>query len=161
MNFEQSSADPCVFIKSIENDVIVLLVWVDDIITASSSKELLDDFKQKLSNRFNMKDLGELSSFLAIEFERTNETIVMSQSRYLKENLTRFDFHQCKPRTTPCEANSNSYHTEGESVAPNESEIKRCRQMVGSLVYAMTCTRPNLSCCITKLSQHFSKTRTK
>ena len=58
MNFEQSSADPCVFIKHIENDVIVLLVWVDDIITASSSKELLDDFKQKLSNRFNMKDLG-------------------------------------------------------------------------------------------------------
>ena len=58
MNFEQSSADPCVFIKRIENDLIVLLVWVDDIITASSSKELLDDFKQKLSNRFNMKDLG-------------------------------------------------------------------------------------------------------
>ena len=156
-DFEQSSADPCVFIKHIENDVIILLVWVDDIIIASSSKELMDDFKQKLSNRFNMKDLGELSSFLAIEFERTNETITMSQSCYLKDVLSRFGFDQCKPRTTPCEANPNSYHTDDESVAPNESEIKIYHQMVGSLVYAMTCTRPDLSYCITKLSQHLSK----
>ena len=157
MDFEQSSADPCVFIKHIENDVIILLVWVDYIIIASSSKEFMDDFKQKLSNRFNMKDLGELSSFLAIEFERTNETITMSQSRYLKDVVSRFGFDQCKPRTTPCEANPNSYHTGDESVAPNESEIKIYRQMVGSLVYAMTCTCPDLSYCITKLSQHLSK----
>ena len=79
MDFEQPSTDPCVFIKHIENDAIILLVWVDDIIIASSSKELMDDFKQKLSNRFNMKDLGKLSFFLAIKFERTNETITMSQ----------------------------------------------------------------------------------
>ena len=157
MDFEQSSADPCVFIKHIENDVIILLVWVDDIIIASSFKELMDDFKQKLSNRFNMKDLGELSTFLAIEFKRTNESITMSQSCYLKDVLSRFGFDQCKPRTTPCEANPNSYHTNDESVAPNESEIKIYRQMVRSLVYAMTCTRPDLSYCITKLSRHLSK----
>ena len=46
MDFEQSSVDPCVFIKHIENDLIILLVWVDDIIITSSSKELMDDFKQ-------------------------------------------------------------------------------------------------------------------
>ena len=136
MDFEQSSADPCMFIKHIENDVIILLVWVDDIIIASSSKEL----KQKLSNQFNKKDLGELSSFLTIEFERTNETITMSQSRYQKDVLSRFCFDQCKPTTTPCKANPNSYYTDNEPVVPNESEIKIYRQMVRSLVYAMTCT---------------------
>ena len=46
MNFEQSSADPCVFIKHVKNDVIILLIWIHDIIIAPSSKELMDDLSK-------------------------------------------------------------------------------------------------------------------
>ena len=84
MNFVQSSADPCVFVQQIRNNTVVLLIWVDDIIIASSSNELMNNVKRKLSDRFNMKDLGEISSFLGIEFKRTKETVTISQSRYLK-----------------------------------------------------------------------------
>jgi len=69
MNFTQSSADQCMFIQQVKDD-IVMLVWVDDIILSSSSMELMNDFKCKLNERFKMKDLGEVSSFLGIEFKR-------------------------------------------------------------------------------------------
>ena len=108
LNFVQSTADPCVFIQNTIRGSTILLVWVDDIIITSSSEELMDITKSKLKERFNMKDLGEVSSFLRIDFQRTNKSITMSQSRFLKEVLTKFGYDQCKPRTTPCEFNPDS-----------------------------------------------------
>ena len=61
MSFRQSNADPCVFSKTMGNEIIILLVWVDDVIIISSSSELLKSLKSKLSSQFNMKDLGDLS----------------------------------------------------------------------------------------------------
>ena len=151
MNFLQSNADPCVFIQNVESGTTILLVWVDDIIIASSSKELMDNAKNILRDRFNMKDLGEISSFLGIDFQRKKECITMSQSHFLKELLTRFGFDQCKPRSTPCEVIPNSYQASNDTEATDENCVRRYRQMVGSLVYAMTCTRPDLSYCVTKL----------
>jgi len=102
MNFTQSSADPCVFIQQVKNDTIVLLVWVDDIILSSSSMELMNDFKCKLNERFKMRDLGEVSSFLGIEFKRSGDTDTISQSRYLKDIISKLGFDDCNPRSTPC-----------------------------------------------------------
>ena len=109
MRFQQSNVDPCVFSKTIDNEIIVLLVWVDDIIIFSSSNELLKSLKSKLSNRFNMKYLGELSSFLGINFVITDDCITLSQPRYLSNILQKFGFDQFKPRNTPCESNPSAY----------------------------------------------------
>ena len=156
INFVQSSADPCVFIQSEENNVTILVVWVDDLIITSSLKELLNDLKKKLNEQFKMKDLEEISSFLGIEFKRDTDSITMSQSKYLQKLLHRFGYIDSRPRSTPCEPNPNAYHDD-ISEESNETDIREYRQMVGSLVYAMTSTRPDLSYCITKLSQHLAK----
>ncbi|XP_057299273.1 uncharacterized protein LOC130629914 [Hydractinia symbiolongicarpus] len=137
---------------------IVLLVWVDDIIITSSKDELLNTVKIQLKNRFNMKDLGTLSSFLGIDFERGIDYVTMSQSRYLKNVLIRFSLNDCKPRNTPCEQNPAAYILDETSdTEKTDNDTKLYRQMVGSIVYAMTCSRPDLSYVVTKLSQHLSK----
>lgn len=56
-----------------------------------------------------MKDLGTLSSFLGIDFERGTDYITMSQSRYLSDVLIRFGLNDCKLRNTPCEQNHAAY----------------------------------------------------
>ena len=117
MSFLQSNASPYVFIQHVERGTTTLLLWVDDIIIASSSKELMDKAKTKLKDRFNVKDFGKISSFLGIYFQRTKECIIMSQSRFLKELLTRFGFDHCKPRSTPCEVNPNSYQANDDTEA--------------------------------------------
>ena len=61
----------------------------------------------------------------------------------------------CKPRSTPCEVKIEVYDSEND-VDKDESE-RRYRESVGSLVYAMTCSRPDLSWIVTKLSQNLSK----
>lgn len=61
----------------------MLLVWVADIIAVSNSLELMNNFKYKLYEKFNMKDLGngKLSVFLGIDFEQADSWVIMSLSR--------------------------------------------------------------------------------
>ena len=157
IEFIQSNADPCVFIQKVTGRAIILLVWVDDIIITSNSKELMDNAKIKLEERLNMKDLGEISSFLGIDFQRTNQSIIMSQTRFLNVVLQRFGYYQCKPTTTPFEVNPDSYNGSQETAASSVGHMKKYRQMVGDLVYAMNCTSPDLRYCVKKLSQNLSK----
>ena len=150
--FVQSIADPCLFTKSVNGEIIYLLVWVDDIVLASSDPQLMANTKSHLSQEFRMKDLGQLNHFLGIDFNRSNGQISMSQEEYIEKILKKFGMSDCKPRGTPCEANPNAYENEDDEVVDQTSY----REMIGSLIYAMVCTRPNLSYAVTKLSQHLA-----
>lgn len=152
LNFNSSSADACLYIKRDNGETTILLIWVDDIIIAGSSNLAIDSIKQKLSSKFEMKDLGSLSTFLGIQFTKHEGRITMSQSIYLENVLKTFDMYDSKPRSTPCEQNLSSYSEANVQIDDN----RRYRQMVGSLIYAMTCTRPDLAFVVTKLSQHLS-----
>ena len=104
-----------------------------------------------LKDRFRMTDLGPISWFLGIEFEQIEGVITMSQSKYLLSKLEKYGLDQAKPRTTPCEVAGY----DKMSNDPIDTEIN-FRELVGSLIYAMTCTRPDLAWSVTKLSQHLA-----
>jgi len=65
-NFVQSDVDHCVYVKQSMNNMIVILIWVDDLIIAASDALLMCDTKSMLKEKFKMKDLGKLSHFLGI-----------------------------------------------------------------------------------------------
>ena len=152
-DFKQSKVDVCLFTKQENEYMIMLVIWVDDIIIAASNQYILSSTKNELKKRFSMKDLGEISYFLGIQFKQQNDSIEMSQSYYLTHVLERFKMADCKPRSTPCEAKLEAYDAPSNEY-PFEHNVKKYREIVGSLVYAMTCTRPDLAWIITKLSQH-------
>ena len=148
--------DSCIFVKRLTDgrELIMILIWVDDIVIASSSDGLLNIIKKQLKERFVMKDLGELSYFLGIEFTRTETTIEMKQTRYLETVLQRLGMENCKPRANPCETNLRVY----ESEEPYDTHSYR--EAVGSLVYAMVTTRPDLCFVVSKLSQKLANPTT-
>ena len=130
----------------------VVIIWVDDIIIASNCTTTLKSVKGKLSKRFQMKDMGKLSWFLGIEFTCKEGMIEMNQTKYIERVLSRFNMQNCKPRSTPCEMNSSKVSEESSTPADN----RLYREIIGSLVYIMTATRPGLCYSVTKLSQHLS-----
>lgn len=75
----------------------------------------------------------------------------MNQKRYILRMIERFGMSDCKPRSTPCEQKCDFYDKS------EPADIKSYREIVGSLIYVTTCTRPDLSWTISKLSQHFSQ----
>ena len=88
-----------------------------------------------------MKDLGQLSWVLGLEFNCQDGVIMMSQSQFIKRVLRKFNMDNCKPRSTPCEIGINKI-SEDES---EPADVRLYGEMVGSLVYIMTSTRPDLS----------------
>lgn len=76
----------------------------------------------------------------------------MNQKQYLSRVLEKFGMSNCKPRHTPSE----------QKLVCNDddqplADATRYSEAVGSVVYAMMCTRPDISWAVTILSQHLSK----
>ena len=152
IDFVQCSGDACVYVH-LTNSILmgIILIWVDDIIISVKSMKLMDKIKDHLKGKFKMKDMGKINYFLGIHFVQSDSKLEMNQSHYLQRILEKYGMADCKPRSTPCELRPS---------IPQKSDIcdnpRTYREIIGSLIYAMTCTRPDLSWVVSKLSQHLA-----
>ena len=105
-----------------------------------------------LSAKFKMKALCRLKPFLGIDFNQSDGCVKMSQGKYVNKILERFNMQNCKPRETPCDQKPD--YTEN---AVKMDAVRMYRETVGSLKYMTTCTRPDLSFVVSKLSQYFAE----
>ena len=149
-DFVQSSVDHCIYIKHVGNEMVAMLVWVDDLIIAASNDQLLNEVKEMFNSKFHMKDMGVLSYFISMSFVCGDGFVKMNQSKYIQKVLEKFEMSDCKHRSTPSEMKILSNSEE-------PADATKYRELVGSLIYAMTCMRQDLCWIVTKLSQYLSK----
>ena len=148
--FKQSLTDMCVYTKQNHDCQVVLLVWVDDLLIAANDENTLRNEKQMLCKRFQMKDLGVLSLFLNIQFDFESDYVAMHQTRYIEQLLEKFKMKDCKSKAAPCELNANKLRVSDSNFLDDSTLF---RQVVGSLIYLMTCTRPDICYSVSMLSQ--------
>jgi hypothetical protein len=125
------------------------VLYVDDILLASSDKRMLHETKGFLSSNFDMKDLGEASYVLGIEIhrDRTKGVLGLSQKAYIEKMLKRFNMDKSKATPVPL-AKGDKFN---EAQCPkNQLESDEMKDIpyasaVGSLMYAQVCTRPDLA----------------
>ena len=154
-NFTQSPADPCVYTRySSTNGCTIIIIWVDDLILSASNEILLHSVKNSLNEKFKMKDLGVLSWFLGTEFHCSEGVIEMSQKQYIGKHLTKFCMTECKPKVTPMVSGLEKF---ADTESPELTDPTLYRAIVGSLIYIMSGTRPDLSYIVTKLSQNMAR----
>jgi hypothetical protein len=94
--------DNCVYIKIKGRIFIILILYVDDIMLASSDKNLLYETKIFLSSNFDM-DLGDASYVLGIEIhrDRTKGVLGLSQKGYIEKVLKMYNMHECSAISAP------------------------------------------------------------
>ena len=95
--------DNCIYVKFRGSKFIILVLYVDDILLASSNKDMLLETKRFLSLNFDMKDLGEASYVLGIEIhrDRTKGVLGLSQKAYIEKMLKRFNMDKSKATPVP------------------------------------------------------------
>ena len=108
--------------------------------------------KTRLNSKFKMTDYGKLSWCLGIQFECKNNTIKMNQSRYIEKILSKFGMADCKPHSTPCEMDITKTSDKVDLI-----KSKPYREIIGSLIYTMFATRPDICYTVTRLSQDLVK----
>ena len=154
--FVQSMSDPCLYIKRTDNDILIVLIWVDDIIMISSNESKLNDLKKSFKSEFKMTDLGLLTWFIGMQFIRSESSIEINQTLYVEKILKRFEMSDCHPCKIPIDPSFVNLSTV-DSPELSIEETKLYREIVGSLIYVMTGTRPDLSFVVSKLAQYMSK----
>eukprot|EP00253_Pinus_taeda_P004913 PITA_04913 len=100
MGFVKSDTDLNLFYLVVENESLILVLYVDDLFLTGSSK-LIGDYKKNLATKFNMKDLGQMYYFLGLEVWQQKGEIFLGKGRYATEILKRFKVEDCRPMATP------------------------------------------------------------
>lgn len=154
MGFSRGHGDHTLFIKQLDTDFLVVLVYVDDILIASTSSAAASDFTAQLKQCFKLRDLGSLKYFLGLEVARSTDGISICQRKYALDLLASTGMTGCKPSSVPMVPNLKMSKTDGELL----QDVGLYRRIVGRLMY-LTITRPDIAFAVNKLCQYSSAPR--
>ncbi|KAJ1701542.1 hypothetical protein LUZ63_001321 [Rhynchospora breviuscula] len=146
--FVSAQSDHSLFILQTSTVIIYLLVYVDDIIITGNNDAAIQEIMHSLDNHFSIKNLGDLNYFLGIEVTHQNNSLHLSQTRYLKSILHRASMTGAKPCQTPMQTGVQMSKYSGTAM----DDPQLYRSIVGALQYA-TITRPDLQFAVNKASQ--------
>ncbi|KAA0047101.1 reverse transcriptase [Cucumis melo var. makuwa] len=105
-------------------DILVVCLYVDDLIFTGNCASIFEDLKKAMTQEFEMTDIGLMSYYLGIEVKQSEEGIFISQERYTREILEKFNMMNSKPAATPIEAGTQlSKHEEGDDADPSYSKV--------------------------------------
>jgi hypothetical protein len=149
VGFVTNEADKCVYYRYGGGEGVILCLYVDDILIFGTSLEWIKEVKDFLSQKFEMKDLGEVDVILNIKLIKgENGGVTLSQTHYVEKLLSRFGYNNSKPAPTPYDANL---------VLRKNLRIMvdqlRYSQIIGSLMYLASATRPDIAYAVSKLSR--------
>src|SRR6187455_1728529 len=137
--FKVGKADPTHFTKTLENDLFVCQIYVDDIIFGSTNESTCEEFSRIMTQKFEMSMMGELKYFLGFQVKQLHEGTFISQTKYIQDILNKFGMKDAKPIKTPMETNGHlDLDTGGKSV-----DQKVYHSMIGSLLY-LCVARPDI-----------------
>ena len=152
VGFHASASDTSLFVKKDESDITILLLYVDDIILTGSNPVKIQTVIQDLSTIFELKDLGQLTYFLGLQVQyKTDGSVFVSQSKYIKDLVHKAGMDSCKPANTPCKPHHQMLQSEGQLL----TDPTVYRSIVGSLQY-LTFTRPDIAFAVNTVCQFMS-----
>ena len=126
-----------------------MCLYVDDILIFGSSLKVIEEVKEFLSKNFEMKDLGEADVILNIKLLREGDGgVTLLQTHYVEKVLRRFGFSDCAPASTPYDP--SVLLRKNQRIARDQL---RYSQIIGSLMYLASATRPDISFAVCKLSR--------
>ena len=155
--FTQSHVDPCVYTYTDGSSSYILALYVDDSILVGPPGPFIRQFKEAFGQRFNVQFLGPVSWMLGISVHRDREarTIKLGQKQYILDVLERFNMGDCNAVTSPMVVGSVT-NSDEDHQAPLESSVPY-QSLIGSLLYAAVCTRPDITMVVSHLSRYMAK----
>ena len=154
IGLQQSDSDPCLYTAQ-EGEMAIVAVYVDDILIATESEKKMIEVKQCLSQRFDTKDLGELTSFLGVQVKREPGGMWIGQPGYTSRVLEKFNMADCKPVSTPVDT---SVKLQKNDAGPEFSR-SIYQSAVGCLLYLANWTRPDITFAVSNVARYSADPR--
>ncbi|KEP45491.1 putative Gag-Pol polyprotein/retrotransposon, partial [Rhizoctonia solani 123E] len=151
IGFTKCETDHAVFWCREDDKLAIILAHVDDMLLVGKPLSFLEGFKSEMAKFFDIVDLGEPRMFVGVEIQRDREagTLKISQRRYIKDILDRFQMSDSKPVNTPMAESPNLPKLDSPTI-----DRTLYQRGIGSLMYAMVSTRPDIAYATGLLAQH-------
>jgi hypothetical protein len=159
-------SDPCVLVKFDvkRKQLIIILIYVDDLLLMCNSRQMLNELKQIFKERFEIKDMGDAQYILGIQLERFEHGLWMGQPLYAQSILEEADMwsfissdgteYPINTRPTPM---TSGWKHDDDSVRLNEAKAGKYRSILMKLMYLSTQTRPDLTYAVNVLSSYLQQ----
>ncbi|KAI3727128.1 hypothetical protein L1987_66937 [Smallanthus sonchifolius] len=160
-DFKRSSYDSCVYYKEYEvKKFVYLQLYVDDMLIACSDKSEIENTKLLLMSEFDMKQLGEAKKIIGMEIfrNRSQRELKVSQGSYILKVLKNYGMDNSKPVKTPL---AQHFRLSSEDCPISDLEKTYMDKVpyanaVGSLMYLMVCTRPDIGYGVSLVSRYLA-----
>jgi len=154
LGFMTANFDPCILIH--KDYQLIVAIYIDDITLAGPDRPQRENLKKLLKQEFEFSDLGPLTWLLGIQVEWQEDSATLSQRTYIDQLLVRFGMNTCNPISLPLDPNKFKYLLQAQD-GDNLADVSQYQQIVGSLMYLVIGTRPDLAFTVSALSQFCSK----
>lgn len=148
--FKNSHADKCVYISNVNDNKVYLLLYVDDGLLFSSSKDSLDVVMCELSKILQIKQC-EPKNFVGLQIERSKGCIFIHQTKYIEKLLTKFDMQNANGSVIPVDT-----HTTLEKSSSGPDKNIQYREAVGSLMHLAIVSRPDIMYGVSLVSKYLN-----
>ena len=137
--FERGKNDSTLFLRKVKGHIILVQIFVDDIIFGSTNHSLCTKFASLMKSEYQMSMMGELTYFLGLQIKQSDKGIFISQGKYVKDMLKKFELTSCSAMKTPMAPPLTlDKDFNGKSV-----NVTLYRGMIGSLLYLIA-SRPDI-----------------
>ena len=155
MGYVQSTNDPCIYTSS-GGESTIIGVYVDDFVIAGESSKRIEQVKTSMSEKFDVKDLGELHYFLGVQIVQDHKrgTVWMGQPTFTESVLQKYGMSEAKSVKTPVSINSKLLEASEECELVDQVLYQSA---VGSLLYLATRSRPDIAFGINNVARFCSK----
>jgi histone deacetylase 1/2 len=148
LGFVPSKADTSLFLLHKPGITMLLLIYVDDIIVASSSDLATKNLLLQLNTQYATKDLGDLHYFLGIEVHKRPNGLLLTQGKNASDLIRKVGLQHCSTCPTPLFTADKLSLQDGDPLGPEDTT--NYRSIVGALQY-LTLTRPDISFSVNKV----------
>jgi len=134
------------------NIILILIIYIDDVLFTGLNQKYLGMMKEKFMKVWECCDLGAAKEYLGMEIRRNPSTgsLIIDQVKYLDKILKQFNMQDCNPANTPLPEKYDLIASTGESNSRLRSQYQ---SVIGSFLYLMLGTRPDITFAVIKMSQ--------
>jgi hypothetical protein len=154
--FTRTVTDESVYVKRQGNDYCLIACHVDDLAIACNNKKMLADIRATLSKKFKMKDFGSMSHYLGVHVNTTQPGIIkLDQHQYINKMLDSFSMQNCNSFSTPMEEGLKLMPADQPDDDADKTAMASIPYagIVGSLMYGMIATRPDIAFAVGMLAR--------
>lgn len=151
IGFARSGANPCLYVRWESDQPVYVLLYVDDMLVAGRTHKMTANVGEQLQRFFELRDLGPVRHYQGIQVEQGEDgSYQLWQSNKITQLLVEHGMEDSKSVETPMVTGFLTAPAEESPLLPNNNKY---RQLIGSLLYLATVSRPDIALAVGVLAR--------